>query len=338
MIAFPPCSRYTGCTMTQHQQRFLLPAQYFEAAYLSLHRSGELQRRADAALASLTECRVCPRACLADRLAGETGTCGCGRQAVVSSHFPHMGEEDPLRGWRGSGTIFLEHCSLRCVFCQNFDISQAGRGAGTSAEQLAAIMLQLQRAGCHNINWVTPSHVVPQLLQALVLAVDGGLTLPIVYNTSGYDALHTLRWLDGVVDIYMPDFKIWDTDHARRFLTARDYPDVARTAFKEMQRQVGVLHLDESGLAKRGLLVRHLVMPGGIAGTPDIMRFLAEEISPDTYVNLMAQYRPAGRVGGGHYPEIDRSITAVEMDAAYQAARDAGLWRFDERRRMVLSF
>jgi putative pyruvate formate lyase activating enzyme len=304
----------------------------FEPAYMTLYRSGELQARAQTAVARLVHCTVCPRDCGVDRLAGKTATCKTGRYALVSSYFPHMGEEDPLRGWRGSGTIFFSMCNLRCVFCQNYDISQVRSGAETPPEQLASMMLELQHLGCHNINFVTPEHVVPQVLEALALAVKAGLRLPIVYNTSAYDALESLRWLDGVVDIYMPDFKMWDERLALRYLKASDYPAAARAALKEMHRQVGLLKLDENGLAKRGVLVRHLVMPGDVAGTAPIMRFLAEELSPDTYVNIMAQYHPAGKVRDGKYAEIGRRPAGKEMDQAYAAARAAGLWRFDERR------
>ena len=304
----------------------------FEAAYVALYRSGELRARAGAAVDGLKDCHVCPRDCGVDRLAGKQATCKTGRYAIVSSYFPHMGEEDPLRGWRGSGTIFFSMCNLRCVFCQNFDISQIRSGAETSPERLARMMLELQQMGCHNINFVTPEHVVPQFLEALVPAVERGLRLPIVYNTSAYDSLESLRLLDGVVDIYMPDFKIWDERLSLRYLKAKDYPAAARAALKEMHRQVGVLKMDERGLAKRGVLVRHLVMPGDVAGTASIMRFLAEELSPDTYVNIMAQYHPAGKVTGDKYPEIGRRPTGRELDKAYAAARAAGLWRFDERR------
>jgi putative pyruvate formate lyase activating enzyme len=304
----------------------------FEPAYLALYRSGELQARAETAVAGLAHCTVCPRDCGVDRLANETAACKTGRYALVSSYFPHMGEEDPLRGQRGSGTIFFSMCNLRCVFCQNYDISQIRSGAESTPEQLANMMLELQHLGCHNINFVTPEHVVPQVLEALVPAVEAGLRLPIVYNTSAYDALESLGWLDGIVDIYMPDFKIWDEQLALRYLKARDYPVAARTALREMHRQVGVLTMDENGLAKRGVLVRHLVMPGDVAGTASIMHFLAEELSPDTYVNIMAQYHPAWKVSSDKYAEINRRPTSKEMDQAYAAARAAGLWRFDERR------
>jgi putative pyruvate formate lyase activating enzyme len=303
----------------------------FEPAYVALHRSGELQRRATRAVEGLRACVACPRNCRVDRLAGKTAACKSGRYAHVASCFPHFGEEDCLRGWRGSGTIFFNWCNLRCVFCQNYDISQSPGGREAPPELLAAMMRELQRLGCHNINFVTPEHVVPQVLEALVLAVEDGLRLPIVYNTSAYDAMESLRLLDGVVDIYMPDFKLWDSEVSLRYLKAKDYADVARTALREMHRQVGVLRFDEQGLAKRGVLVRHLVMPGMLDQTRAILRFLADELSPDTYVNVMAQYHPAGRVGGERYAELNRRITYDEYTAAVKIARDAGL-RLDERR------
>jgi putative pyruvate formate lyase activating enzyme len=308
---------------------FLLPAADFEPAYLALHRRGELVRRAERAVASLESCRTCPHLCEANRLAGETGTCGTGRYAGVSSCGPHHGEEDVLRGRAGSGTIFFAQCNLHCVFCQNYDISHGDTGRVATSRELAGAMLGLQALGCHNINFVTPSHVVPQILEALPEAVDGGLNLPLVYNTSGYDSLETLRMLEGVVDVYMPDFKMWDPAAARLYLHAEDYPDVARAALREMHRQVGVLRLDERGLARRGVLVRHLVLPAGLAGTPHVMAFLARELSPDTYVNLMAQYHPAGEVGPGRFGEMARRITRDEFAEALVAARSEGLHRFD---------
>ncbi|MGH7406986.1 MAG: radical SAM protein, partial [Candidatus Methylomirabilales bacterium] len=247
-------------------------ATQFTPAYLKLGVE-ELERRAEAALAGLASCRVCPRDCEVNRLADETAICKIGRHAKVGSAFPHFGEEDCVRGWKGSGTIFFSLCNLRCVFCQNFDISQAGEGSTVTPERLAALMLSLQDKGCHNINFVTPEHVVPQILEALPHAVQGGLRLPIVYNTSAYDSLESLGHLDGIVDIYMPDFKVWDRQVAKRYLKAPDYPEAARAAIKEMHRQVGPLTFDERGLARRGLLVRHLVMPGGLGGTREVMRF-----------------------------------------------------------------
>jgi len=309
---------------------FLLHSRDFQPAYRKLPE-GELRRRAGEAVAGLARCRFCPRACDANRLEGIEGVCRTGRRARVSSLGPHRGEEDCLRGRNGSGTIFFSGCNLRCVFCQNFDISQAGHGADCDASCLAGMMLELQDLGCHNINWVTPEHVVPQLLEALPSAVERGLRLPIVYNTSAYDSPESLRLLDGIVDIYMPDFKIWDPDLARKYLLAKDYPQVAREAIREMHRQVGDLVLDENGLAKRGVLLRHLVMPGRIAGTKEIVQFIAKEISTHTHINLMAQYHPAGKIGPGTFAEIDRRITVEEYDQAFAAAGAAGLYRFDER-------
>ncbi len=312
--------------------RFFILEKEFEPAYLALHRRGELKRRVEQALEELRSCHICPRDCGVDRLKDEIGVCRTGRYAVVSSYFPHHGEEDCLRGWRGSGTIFFSWCNLRCVFCQNWEISQRGEGREVSPEHLAAMMLELQDMGCHNINWVTPEHVVPQVLEGLLIAVEAGLRLPIVYNTSAYDSLTSLRLLDGVVDIYMPDFKFWSPEKARRYLKAKNYPEAARAAIKEMHRQVGPLKFDEHGLAKRGVLVRHLVMPGMLDETRTILRWLAEEVSRDTYVNIMAQYYPAWKVGPHSYPEINRRIYPEEYAEAIRAAREVGLWRLDERR------
>ena len=311
---------------------FTLAGCDFEPAYLAFHRCGELRRRAAEGLERLPHCLVCPRDCGVDRLANKTAACHTGRYAQVSSYFPHFGEENGLRGWGGSGTIFFSMCNLRCVFCQNYDISQAERGPETPPERLAAMMLELQARGCHNINFVTPEHVVPQILEALPIAVEGGLRLPIVYNTSGYDSLDSLHLLDGIVDIYMPDFKFWDPALSLHYIKAKDYPEAARRNIREMHRQVGPLIFDEEGLAKRGVLVRHLVMPGDIAGTESIMRFLANEVSPDTFVNVMDQYYPAGRVSALQFIEINRRVSPAEQDRAVDAARAAGLWRMEERR------
>jgi len=298
-------------------------------AYRNLLDSGELARRAEQAAASLADCVMCARECHADRTteAGLKSYCRTGRRARVSSWFPHHGEEDCLRGWRGSGTIFFSHCNLRCVFCQNYEISWLGEGRPVEANELAEMMLRLQGQGCHNINLVTPSHVVPQILQALVVAAEKGLHVPIVYNTGAYDRLDTLRLLEGVVDIYMPDFKFWDPAAGREMANAPDYAEVAARAVKEMHRQVGDLVIDSHGLARRGLLVRHLVMPNGLAGTRQVMRFLAREISPDTYVNIMPQYRPEGRASCD--PRINRAITRAEWHEAIATAREEGLWRLD---------
>ena len=314
------------------ESRFFLASDAFEPAYLELYQSGELGRRVEEAIASLAQCRVCPRDCGVDRLTDRRAACKTGRHAVVSSSFPHTGEEDCLRGYHGSGTIFFSWCNLRCVFCQNYEISQLGEGRVTQPNQLAAMMLRLQSLDCHNINLVTPEHVVPQVLEALALAVERGLRLPIVYNTSAYDSPDSLRLLDGVVDIYMPDFKFWDAELSLRYLKAKDYPEAARRAIAEMHRQVGELKLDEKGIAKRGVLVRHLVMPGHLDDTKAILRFLAEDVSPDTHVNVMAQYYPSDKVAAEKYPELNRRITSDEYRAAIAFAHQAGLWRLDERR------
>jgi putative pyruvate formate lyase activating enzyme len=297
-----------------------------------LARSGELDRRAAEAYELLGErCVVCPRGCKVDRRADVPGLCAIGRQAVVASYFPHFGEENCLRGRRGSGTVFFSGCNLRCVFCQNHDISWQVRGERVTPARLAGMMLELQAMGCHNVNWVTPEHVVPQILEALPLAVDAGLRLPIVYNTSAYDSLDSLRLLDGVVDVYMPDFKLWTNESARRYLKRADYPNVARETILEMHRQVGDLVLDERGLAQRGLIVRHLIMPGLLDETKAILRFVADELGGNAYVNLMAQYYVSGRVGkDGEYEEIARGIYRDEYEQALAYARELGL-RLDER-------
>jgi putative pyruvate formate lyase activating enzyme len=253
----------------------------------------------------------------------------------VSSAFPHFGEEDCLRGWNGSGTIFFTHCNLRCVFCQNYDISQGARkreAVPLPPDRLAALMLDLQAQGCHNINFVTPEHVVPQVLEALAVAAEAGLRLPLVYNTSGYDSAESLALLDGAIDIYMPDFKYWRPESAERYLKAPDYPRVARARIAEMHRQVGSLRTDPDGLAWRGVLIRHLVMPGGLDETEAILRWVSATVGPDAYVNLMDQYRPAGRVNPEHYPEINRRLAAREWATAQEAAHRAGLGRLDRRR------
>ncbi len=305
-------------------------------AYVALAGNGELQRRAAQASKSLERCRCCPRHCEVDRLANQTGTCGIGRCARVASYFPHLGEEDCLHGWNGSGTIFFCGCNLRCAFCQNYDISHEATGRLTSAPHLAEMMLELQHRGCHNINWVTPSHVVPQALEALELAADEGLRLPIVYNSGGYDSVEVLRLLDGVVDLYMPDFKFWDSAVAARLANAPDYPQAARAAITEMYRQVGDLVLDNNGLARRGLLVRHLVMPDGLGGTASLADWLVREISRHTYINIMDQYHPDGDVLHSAretaYRDIARPISAEEYRVAVKQALQAGLSRFDERR------
>jgi putative pyruvate formate lyase activating enzyme len=294
--------------------------------------SGELQKRARQATELLRECRVCPRHCRANRLEGEKGICRVGAEPVVSSFGPHFGEETPLVGRHGSGTIFFTDCNLRCVFCQNAEISHGAQGELTSVEALASMMLRLQHQGCHNINLVSPTHQVPAILSALAVAADGGLSIPIVYNTGGYDSVETLHLLDGVVDIYMPDCKYSDDPTAQRLSGIKDYWDRNREALAEMHRQVGDLVCDQQGVARRGLLVRHLVLPNGLAGTEKVMGFIAS-LSRETYVNIMAQYRPCYRAM--EFPELSRPITAAEYAHALSAAREAGLGRFDERPRTI---
>jgi len=304
----------------------------FEPTYLSTYRQGKFPARVDAALAELEDCCACPRNCHVNRLLDKARVCNTGRHAIVSSAFPHFGEEDCLRGWNGSGTIFFGLCNLRCVFCQNWDISQQHAGSECSAEDIATLMLQLQDRGCHNINFVTPEHVAPQIVEAIAAAVPRGLEVPIIYNTSAYDSLQSLKLMEGLVDIYMPDFKFFEYEPSRNYLKAKDYPARACEAIKEMHRQVGDLRFGDDGLARRGVLVRHLLMPNHVDDACKIFKWLAEEISPDTYVNIMDQYRPLHQVGeNSKYDAINRRPSATELDEAFAAARQAGLWRFDER-------
>ena len=282
----------------------------------------------------LDGCSLCPRECNVDRLSGDSGICKTQDRALVSSYNPHFGEEAPLVGRKGSGTIFFTHCNLMCNFCQNYDISHEGHGQTVIDEQLAQIMLHLQNIGCHNINFVTPSHVVAQILSALEVAVENGLSIPLVYNTGGYDKVETLQLLDGVFDIYMPDFKFWDSDTAEKTCNAKDYPEIAQKAFLEMHRQVGDLVIDDSGIAQRGLLVRHLVLPEDLAGTRDVMWFLAEQISPNTYVNVMSQYRPCGKAA--EIKDLTRSISDKEYQQAIEAAKEEGINRLDQPRRAFM--
>jgi putative pyruvate formate lyase activating enzyme len=295
-----------------------------EPAYAALLRSGELAERARRAVERLRSCDLCARYCRVNRLESAKGAvCRTGRRAVVHSFGPHHGEERPIRGRWGSGTLFFSWCNLRCVFCQNWEISQQGLGREVAAEELAGIMLELQQAGCHNVNLVTPSHVVAQTLEALTLAAERGLALPLVYNTGGYDSPEALALLDGVVDVYMPDMKYGDSEIAHRYSHVRGYVEVNQAAVREMHRQVGDLVVGDDGVARRGLLVRHLVLPGDLANTERVFAFLAREISPRTQVNLMAQYRPCYRAYD--CPPLDRSITPEEWRAALAIARRYGL-------------
>ncbi|HPW74058.1 MAG: radical SAM protein [Methanothrix sp.] len=284
-----------------------------------------LEERASTALAHLESCRICPRRCQVNRLDDEWGFCRTGRRARVASFAPHFGEEPPLVGRAGSGTIFFSGCNLACVFCQNWDISQMGAGREVEAEEMAKMMLVLQDGGCHNINLVTPTHVVPQILEALLLAREGGLSVPLVYNSGGYDSVETLRLLDGIIDIYMPDAKYGQDGPAQRYSEAPGYTAIMKAALKEMHRQVGDLEMDEEGIALRGLLVRHLVLPAGAAGTEEVVRFISQEISVNTYLNVMAQYRP--EYNACRYPELDRPLAAQEYARAIDLAQRAGLVR-----------
>jgi putative pyruvate formate lyase activating enzyme len=297
----------------------------FIPSYIHLFEKGELQQRVRFLKEFLKECRLCPRECRVDRLNGEKGVCQAGLEPMVSSAFPHFGEEPPLVGYHGSGTIFLTHCNLRCIFCQNYDISHLGNGEPMTSSDMARVMVRLQEMGCHNINFVTPTHYAPQIVASLPEAIENGLRLPIVYNCSGYESIEVIRLLDGVVDIYMPDAKYMDGKYSKRFSNAPDYPEVIKGILKEMQRQVGDLTTDSRGIAERGLLIRHLVMPHGVASSEAVLRFIAEEISTHCYVNIMDQYRPEYRAH--EYPEINRRITQKEYLETTQWAKRYQLYR-----------
>jgi putative pyruvate formate lyase activating enzyme len=271
------------------------------AAYLQLYLGGELKKRIEAAKSLLESCHLCPRRCSVNRLIGEQGKCRTSNEVIVASYGAHFGEEAPLVGKYGSGTIFFANCNLRCLFCQNYSISQLGEGEKTSKERLAYLMLSLQSKGCHNINLVSPTHVAPQILEALEIAIAKGLHLPLVYNTGGYDSVETLKLLDDIVDIYMPDMKYSNAEIAKQLSGVEDYPSINKAAVKEMYRQVGDLQIDDDGIAQRGLLVRHLVLPNGLAGTREVVNFLAKEISPNTYINIMDQYHPCYKAMGGDF-------------------------------------
>jgi putative pyruvate formate lyase activating enzyme len=304
------------------------PRGAFEAAYLRLLHSGDLGERARRARQHLEDCDLCARYCRVNRRESIRGAiCRTGERPVVYSAGPHHGEEDCLRGWRSSGTIFFSWCNLRCIYCQNWEIAWQGEGQEVSDEELAQMMLRLEAQGCHNINLVTPSHVVAQILAAVAIAAEQGLRLPLVYNTSGYDSPEALGLLDGVIDIYMPDMKYGDDKLARKYSHVRDYVQVNQAAVREMHRQVGDLVINSDGLAERGLLVRHLVLPNGISGAETVLKFLAEEISPNTYLNLMGQYHPCYRAG--EHPGLDRPITRSEFLEALAMARHYGLQRLD---------
>lgn len=299
-------------------------ASSFTPGYLRLHQSGELKRRGEILWQMMDICRLCPRECETRRLKGQKGDCGSTSRLEVSSFHPHFGEEEPLVGSGGSGTIFLTHCSLRCVYCINWQISMGGEGHARSIDELAQMMLRLQQMGCKNINVVTPTHYSPHIVLALDKAAEKGLRIPLVYNTSGYERLEVLRLLDGVVDIYLPDFKYFDGAMAHKYSSeARDYPERARTALKEMHRQVGVANPAEDGIMYRGLMIRHLVLPNGISGTEQVVQWVAENLSKDTWFHLMAQYTPSYKAH--QFKELSRRITRAEHQSAIEQAREAGL-------------
>lgn len=293
--------------------------------YLSLLENGELKKRVDILRRMLENCVLCPHQCKVDRLHGERGYCKTLDKAVVSGAQPHFGEEDELVGRNGSGTIFFSHCNLKCVFCQNYEISYCGQGDEMDSKELADIMLYLQGKGCHNINLVSPGHIVPQITESIFMAACDGLSIPVVYNTNGYDLTDTLKLLEGIIDIYMPDIKFSDDSIAERYLGVRQYFTIAKEAVREMHRQVGELKTDEDNIAYKGLMIRHLVMPENLAGTGKIMIFIADEISKNTYVNIMEQYYPTHKAH--KYREISRRITSKEFEAAKMSAYKAGLRR-----------
>jgi putative pyruvate formate lyase activating enzyme len=306
----------------------------FEPAYVRLHRRGELRQRGEALWGLMKSCRLCPRECGADRLGGQKGFCGASSRLQIAAHHPHFGEERPLVGRGGSGTVFFTHCPLRCVFCINWEISQGGQGRDRSVEALADMMLDLQEQGCHNLNVVTPTHYSAHIVLALDVAAGKGLRLPVVYNTCGWERLEILETLNGVVDIYLPDFKYAEGRMASRYSSGADsYPEITKRALLEMHRQVGVARPAADGLMYRGLMIRHLVMPNGVGGTRQVVEWIALHLPRDTYVNLMSQYRPMYRAFD--YPDIARRVTREEYEQAVRWARETGLsnldiqgWRF----------
>jgi putative pyruvate formate lyase activating enzyme len=297
----------------------------FIPSYISLFDKGELSHKVQHLREFLKECRLCPRECRVNRLDGKVGVCQAGSELMISSVFPHFGEESPLVGNHGSGTIFLTHCNLRCVFCQNYDISHLSKGERITTSDLARFMLRLQEIGCHNINFVTPTHYVPQIVSSLSEAIEKGLQIPLVYNCSGYESIEVIQLLEGVVDIYMPDVKYMDERYSMAFSNAPDYPLVIKKVLKEMHRQVRDLVTNSKGIAERGLLIRHLVMPNGVASSEVVLKFIAEEISVHSYINIMDQYRPEYRAN--EHPEINRRITQKEYLEAVQNAKRFRLYR-----------
>ena len=302
-------------------------------SYLSLYKSGELKKRVASALEDLKECCLCPRNCSIDRTRSNKGECRTGRNAVVSAAFPHFGEEDCLRGSRGSGTIYFSNCNMDCVFCLNRDeSSHSDTGLAVKAETLAGMMLDLQNKGCHNVNFISPEHVVPQILEALEIAAARGFSLPIVYNTSSYNNSHSLQYLDGVVDIYAADFKFWSHDLSEKYLKVSDYSKKAQESLKIMHEQVGDLILDENGIAVKGLILRHLIMPDYFHEAKSILEFVVSNVSKNTYTNLINQYHPAGDVSQTVFPELNRKLSFDEYESIVNMAKDIGILRISRRR------
>ncbi len=297
----------------------------FTPSYINLYQTGELEKRSRLLMEMLTECRLCPRACRVNRLEGVLGYCKAPNDLWISSAFPHFGEERPLVGQKGSGTVFLTYCNLLCIFCQNYEISHLGRGEPITVSEMALTMIRLQKMGCHNINFVTPAHFIPQIVASLSKAIEIGLRIPIVYNCSGYESIEVIKLLDGIVDIYMPDAKFMDESFATRFCNAPGYPDIFKKVLREMHRQVGDLSINREGIAERGVLIRHLVMPERVASSERLLKFIAEEISIDSYVNIMDQYRPEYRALD--FPEINRRITPKEYAEVVQMAKRFHLYR-----------
>lgn len=318
----------TGCRSRNGSTSLPQLSTAFEPPYLELHRVGELKRRGEELWAIMESCELCPRRCGARRLDGKEGFCGSTADLEIASHRPHHGEERPLSGWNGSGTVFMTNCGLRCVFCINWEVSQGGAGRRVRIEELAGMMLHLQELGCHNINVVTPTHYSPHILLALDRAAAGGLRLPLVYNTCGWERLEILKRLDGIVDIYLPDFKYWYGAMAAKYSSqAETYPELTRAALLEMHRQVGVAKAADDDLMYRGLMIRHLVMPSRVSGTKQIVEWIAENLPKDTYLNIMSQYRPTYKAFD--YPEIARPITRQEYSEAVEWARATGLTNLD---------
>lgn len=293
--------------------------------YLEKLNPNELQQRADVLKKMLEECRLCPNECAVNRIDGETGNCNSTVEVIISSYGPHFGEEPELVGLYGSGTIFFTNCNLSCIYCQNYDISQLGIGKKISIEELSDIMISLQRRGCHNINLVTPTHFVPQIVQALIIAIEKGLEIPLVYNCGGYESVETLKLLENIIDIYMPDIKYSDNEVASLLSGIKNYWNIVRAAVKEMHRQVGDLHIDRKGIAKRGLLLRHLVLPDNLAGSEKVLDFVADEISKNTYINIMDQYHPAYKAND--YSGLNRRIKSDEYQKVLDYAMLKGLHR-----------